>query len=402
MNILFAFANYSYPPKEGMHVQITLLLQQMQKLGHRCFVVTYVKNGFVLDVTRFQRECPGVELVGVFPTSSGYSALGVKNLLRNFVPASLFPGLHAFTACIRNAVVQHGVDVIHLEGIPLAPDLAQFKEVPVLFSTVDAWSLRQWRVMGRAPGLLRKLFRFAGYWFSRFLEQCYFPRAAAIHVVSGEDARYLQNLVPRANVVAIPVSMDARWAHVNLDSLPSMQAGSVLFSGDIRVDYIRDGLVWLLDAVWPQLPDPRLTLRVLGRAQPDPLLRQKALRCAAVEFVDWVEDFDAELAKAGVVVLPDQTGTGLKNRLIHALALARPVVSTSAVAEGIDVQSGTHLLVADTAKAFADAMHRFLSDTGFALRLGSAGRRAMLQTYAPAQVAALWDAQYRACCRRPT
>lgn len=395
MKILFACANYTYPPMEGMHLQFTLLLKQMQKLGHECFLVAYVRDGYVFDQERFARECPGVQVCGVMPTRSGYSSLGLKNLLRNFLPKGLMPQLGAFVQTIRSVCVQQSIDVIHLEGIPLAPDLPLLQPTPVLFSTVDAWSLRQWRVMQRTSRASSKIFRLGGYCFSRMLEQIYFPGAKAIHVVSEEDADYLRKLLPDNNVVTIPVSMDMRLEQIQLQHLPPSECGLMLFSGDIRVDYIRDGLMWFLVQVWPKLCTKQLHLRVLGRAQPDAELAEKASVCGTVEFIDWVDDFDAELSKASVVVLPDQTGTGLKNRLIHALALARPVVATSAVAEGIPVQSGKQMLIADIAETFAAAVDRMLSDKDFGMSLGAEGREKMLELYAPARVAAQWDRCYR-------
>lgn len=395
MKILFACANYTYPPMEGMHLQFTLLLKQMQKLGHECFLVAYVRDGYIFDQERFARDCPGIKVCGVIPTRSGYSSLGVKNLLRNVLPRGLMPQLGAFVRIIRSVCVQQSIDVIHLEGIPLAPDVPMLKPMPVLFSTVDAWSLRQWRVMQRTSRLLSKMFRLGGYGFSRMLEQKYFPRADAVHVVSEEDADYLRKFLPNQGVVTIPVSMDSRLEHVKLQDLPPNECGLMLFSGDIRVDYIRDGLVWFLEQVWPKLQATQLRLRVLGRAAPDAELAKIASACGAVEFIDWVDDFDAELSKASVIVLPDQTGTGLKNRLIHALALARPVVATSVVAEGIPVQSGGQMMIADVAEAFAAAVDRILCDKDFGASLGAMGRERMLELYAPARVAAQWDRCYR-------
>jgi glycosyltransferase involved in cell wall biosynthesis len=104
-----------------------------------------------------------------------------------------------------------------------------------------------------------------------------------------------------------------------------------------------------------------------------------------------VADVRHYLARAAAVVTPLRVGSGTRLKVLEALAMAKPVVSTSVGCEGIDVVDGQHLLVADTPAAFAEAVLRVLADSDLARRLGSAGRELVQDRYS-------WRSSAEALC----
>ena len=132
--------------------------------------------------------------------------------------------------------------------------------------------------------------------------------------------------------------------------------------------------MWLLDHVWPlvrkQLEDAELDLA--GRHMPDELI---SVPERGVNVLGEVEDAASTYDSACAVVVPLHAGSGMRIKLAEALAAGRPVVTTSKGMEGLDLQDGVHVLVADTAEAMSDALVRVLTDAGLALHLGQAGRQ---------------------------
>jgi len=98
-------------------------------------------------------------------------------------------------------------------------------------------------------------------------------------------------------------------------------------------------------------------------------------RSERIEVVGAVDDVRPHLAAARVVVAPVRFGTGMRGKVLEALAMGRPVVTTHVGAEGLGATSGVDLLVADDAGGFAAAVQRVLTDTTLAERLGAGGRR---------------------------
>ncbi len=155
---------------------------------------------------------------------------------------------------------------------------------------------------------------------------------------------------------------------------------TVVFVGACNVDANRDGVEWFVAAVLPHLralrPDVRV--RVVGHA-PDDLAGR--LREQGVEVTGYVDEIIPYVAGAGVAVVPLRTGGGTRLKIIEALAIGTPVVSTTVGAEGLDVVDGEHLLLADTPEGFAAAVVRALSDADLRRRVEVAGRRLATERY---------------------
>jgi glycosyltransferase involved in cell wall biosynthesis len=91
------------------------------------------------------------------------------------------------------------------------------------------------------------------------------------------------------------------------------------------------------------------------------------------------------MGAATVAAVPIRMGGGTRLKVVEGLAMARPLVSTSLGCEGIAVRDGEHLLIGDTAEAFAAAVVRARDDPELGARLGAAGRELMAERYS-------WDA----------
>jgi hypothetical protein len=100
-------------------------------------------------------------------------------------------------------------------------------------------------------------------------------------------------------------------------------------------------------------------------------------------------------------VAPLRFGTGMRGKVLEALALGRPVVTTSVGAEGLGATSGRHLLVADDAADFAAAIRRVLDDPRLAAELGAGGRALVEARFDWGTIAAAHDEISDAVLREP-
>jgi glycosyltransferase involved in cell wall biosynthesis len=143
-----------------------------------------------------------------------------------------------------------------------------------------------------------------------------------------------------------------------------------------------DGVRWFTRAVWPRIraARPQTRFDVIG-ARPPRALRTLARPGNGVRFTGYVADPTPHLEGAGVVVVPLLAGSGMRVKILMALAHGLPVVSTTLGCEGIDVEAGRDLLVADTDDAFAAATLRVLNDRTLADQLGRNGRHLIEQRY---------------------
>ncbi len=208
----------------------------------------------------------------------------------------------------------------------------------------------------------RKMRRFEGETLRRF--------ATAI-AVSARDAEALARDYGHPRVRQIPTGVDLEFhAYTEPAAIVAPGGGTVVFSGAMDWAANIDGLRFLMDEVWPivRARRPGVTGVGVGR-NPSDALRAQGARCGWT-FTGYVDDVRPYVQAADVSVIPLRVGSGTRLKAFEAMAAGRPMVSTTLGVEGLDVTPGQHLLVADDAVGFAEAILRLLDDD--VLRLGMA------------------------------
>ena len=122
-----------------------------------------------------------------------------------------------------------------------------------------------------------------------------------------------------------------------------------------------------------EIPEARLT--IVGRNPPRDFLRLARQRPDRLNVAGYVPDLTQHLQQAAVVVVPVLSGSGMRVRILEAMARAMPIVTTNVGREGIDARPGEDLLVADSPEGFADQVVKVLRDPALQARLASGGRR---------------------------
>ncbi len=249
-----------------------------------------------------------------------------------------------------------------------------------------------WRAQGRPSRLGPVLLH-------RYLRELDFELraiAAADHVVtmSAEDAARLRRFLPQLDVSVSPVGVDTTY-YAPTRAEPTCD---LLFVGNFGHPPNADAVRFLVDDVLPRLGRPAL-LRVIGRDMPSAI--HALARPGIVDVVGPVDDVRPHLAAARIVAAPVRFGTGMRGKVLEALAMGRPVVTTSVGAEGLGAVSGEHLLVADDAGRFAADCRRLLDDPALAERIGGAGRTLACARFEWDLVADAHDAIYERALHAP-
>jgi glycosyltransferase involved in cell wall biosynthesis len=165
----------------------------------------------------------------------------------------------------------------------------------------------------------------------------------------------------------------------------------VLFFGAINYFPNIDGVLFFEREIWPLLAasHPRARLKIVGQYPTPEVL---ALQGPRVEVAGVVDDLRPHLARAAAVIVPLRMGGGTRFKILEAMAMAKPVVSTAIGAEGIDSAQGRNILLADAPADFAAAVGRVLDDAGLAARMGREGRALVEERYSWDTAAKLLEA----------
>jgi glycosyltransferase involved in cell wall biosynthesis len=146
-----------------------------------------------------------------------------------------------------------------------------------------------------------------------------------------------------------------------------------------------DGVRWFAAEVLPQLraAHPRVHFTIVGMR---PTAAVKALACAGVTVTGTVPDVRPYLQHAAVVVAPLRVARGVQNKILEAMAMARPVVATEACGTGVDAVNGRDFVTARDGPVMVSAIDALLRDAAAADAMGAAARARIVSRYT-------WDAQ---------
>jgi glycosyltransferase involved in cell wall biosynthesis len=160
------------------------------------------------------------------------------------------------------------------------------------------------------------------------------------------------------------------------------EARRILFLGSLGYGPNVDAVRVLLRELLPRLrvARPEVGLDLVGSA-PAGEIAALAAATPGVELACDVDDVRPYLARAGALVVPLQIGGGTRLKIVEALGMQAPVVSTTIGAEGLALRDGEHLRIADGAEAFATAVLDVLSDPRAAQAMAARGRAVALERY---------------------
>jgi len=242
---------------------------------------------------------------------------------------------------------------------------------------------RQMTVIG---GPLRRLHNSVNWRKLRREEIDDWQRFDGVTFTSDVDQARARPLAPSMRSAVVPSGVDLRAFHPKPGD-PPPDGRTVMFFGINDYYPNTDGILFLVREVWPLLAasHPQARLKIVG---PRPTPEILALQGARVEVTGAVDDVRPHLAEAAAVVVPLRLGGGTRLKVLEAMAMAKPIVSTRIGAEGIDVVHEKHLLLADEPAQFAAAVGRVLDDTRLGARLGEEGRALVSARYS-------WEAAAR-------
>jgi len=185
----------------------------------------------------------------------------------------------------------------------------------------------------------------------RFTMQYYAPDLSISVTSSGVDIDYLQELPP---IPKEPI---------------------VLMTGYMKDPANEDGVEWFYNHIWPQLSKnhPELKFYIVG-AEPSRRIRHIFSKEPRIIITGEVKDLRPYRNRARVMVSPVRLGSGIRTKVLEAMAAGLPIVSTSLGMAGIEAQNGVNCLVADTPELFRRNIEWLLTDTSLGDRMASNAR----------------------------
>lgn len=392
MKILLLTQVLPYPPDSGPKIKTLNVIKYLAR-QHEVTLVSFIRGDQSTDIQSLQPYCSAIHTIQMkrSPKRDGWA------LVRSLASSQPWMMLRDDVAEMRNLVDRLSAsvrfDVVHADQLNMAQYALRVPGVCKVLDTHNAlWLLykRLWQTMKNGPQkwLLGRDWRLLKRYEARMCQN--FDQVMA---VSEEDRSALVEAVSGLpsgshlpNITVIPIAVDT-------DQQKPIQrnpgANHILYMGTMYWPPNIDGVFWFIRQVLPLIREqwPGLIFDVVGARPPQELLKLSG-DDSGICVTGYVKDTAPYLAQAGAMVIPLRAGGGMRVKILEALAYGLPMVSTSLGCEGIALQDGRDILIADTPHEFAQATLRLLKDRSLADQLGRNGRELVVSTY-----------DYRIACR---
>lgn len=379
MRVLLCALEAPLPPVNGLRLPLMHLLDELG-CRHEFGVVTLRHRD------QAQATAPPSWRLVTAPTSSPVGTArsvmafaGGRPLRSDLLARQIGAVLHREAARMRP-------DVVWVFSGRLAAVWRYVDAYPRVLSALDAWHRNveaEARIATRLRGALlvaeaRRVRRFEVHEFARY---------ERVVVVTDEDRRALSELAPSLPLVVVPNGVHAERFAVQAD----VDAERVVFHGVLSFGPNIAAAERLAVRILPLIRArrPRAHVAIVGYL-PTPRIRALADH-DGIDVTGAVDDVAPWLAGSAVYVCPMETGTGIKNKLLEAMAAGVPCVATPLALQGLNVRHGEHLLIADTDEGLADAAVRLMDDRALARRLSASAASYVRESHTWSAVAAAFE-----------
>lgn len=374
IKILFLSPYLVYPGALGGTQRLYSFIRHLSS-RHRLFLVHFAEGHELdrLDEAAGMKDlCVHAE---VFPRRRAGPATRLRRLLSPSPNAALHYRDRRVEALVDEIVVGREIDIIHVEYGWMAGYVRSAGRAAVLCEQeVASRALREASQAG-APALARVRGALHAWKYRRYERRMtgLFDR---VFVTTAEERAALEGCETASPIGIYPNVVDTD--RFRSDAGPTSPP-SILFIGNFRHAPNVEGLRWFLDNAYPRIRQEaqEVRLTIVGPAIPDDLAR--SAREAGATLSGFVPDIRPYLEECSIFVCPVVTGGGMRGKILEAMAMARPVVTTARGAEGIEAAGG--ILFADEPGDFAAAVVRLVRDPDLCMEMGRGARRLVAARY---------------------
>ena len=387
--MLVIAARLPFPPRWGFATRVYHLTRQIAA-RHNVTLLTYAGSADAENVERLRQEFAVEVVTRDHPSRRAKRAKQLRSLASRTPYDSLATYSGELQRLIDSVAASQRVDVVQIESTLLSIfRLPQDALVIVDEHNIDYEYYDRMRENERSP-LRRAFYRLEQHRFRRFEQRCWREVDGCV-MTSEREAEEVRQVAPETPAIGVPNGVDVDYFH---PSEEPVEPRTIVFNGTLDYRPNLDGAAFLVEQILPRLRERHPDVRVIlvGRGSKADL---ESFAAPGVEVTGEVPDVRPYLARAAVVAVPIRTGSGTRLKVVEGLAMGKPMVSTTLGSEGVDVRHEEHLLIADTAEAFADSLARLLDDPDYGDALGRAGRRKMVDEYSWAYAGELLESLYR-------
>ncbi len=194
-------------------------------------------------------------------------------------------------------------------------------------------------------------------------------------MISAQDAALIDH-PDHSEIKIIPNGVDTDYYKPE----PRARTLDLLFTGNMQYEPNVNCIIYMVEKVLPLLANefPHLQFVAAGK-NPSRELRQLSAR--NLQLTGWVDDLRSYYQQTRLFVAPMQIGIGMQNKILEAMSMGLPVITSSLANNAIGATHGKDVWIADSPEKVAEAIAYLLNNTELALTIGQNARKRMLDEF---------------------
>ena len=380
--ILWLSHNLPFPPKTGVLQRNYNLLREVSRLGEIHLLAVFqqailpIKQDLELARKELMKLCASVEIIHlpidnsrvIFTWTALKSVVTKDPFAANWIKS---PEMHNK---VRRLVDNFRFDVAHFDTISLAVYKDDVGDVPSILNhhNIESELMRRRSAIETNPAKKSYYRMEARKLLSYENAQC--PRFNVNFAVSPEDRDLLHRSMPDLKVEIVPNGVDTDYFR----KTPGREVKNrLIFAGGMNWYPNRDAVTYFAREIWPRLSKVdgiQFSVSFVG-ASPPPEIVDLARNDSRVLIPGFVDDIRPLFDEAEIFICPMRDGGGTRLKILDAMAMEKPMVSTRLGCEGIAVEEGRHALLADDPTTFASGIVRLAVDAELRQRMAEEARR---------------------------
>ncbi len=366
MRILQVTNKVPYPTNDGGAIACMNLTRGFSLLGHKVTILAMntVKHHTTLnEMPENIKELAEFKLVDVPAKITRISAL--FNLVFSKQPYNAVRFISkTFEVELEKILKENSFDIVQLEGLYVCPYIPAIKRNSTAKIVYRAHNIEHeiWnRTAALATGLKKWYLKNLSKRIRRFEKEMLNTYDFLVPITE-RDGIILKKM---GNNKPLHVSQTGIDSSMLIPNAKNLEHPSLFHIGSLDWAPNQEGLIWFLDNCWLEIHEkyPNLNFYIAGRNAP--VWFQRKLVLPNIIYMGEVSDAYEFINSKSIMVVPLNSGSGMRIKIIEGMALGKPIVTSIIGTEGISTTSGKNIIIAEDKQGFIEAISRLIEDRDF-------------------------------------
>ncbi|MCX7716612.1 MAG: glycosyltransferase family 4 protein [Endomicrobia bacterium] len=369
-----------YPPDDGSRIRTYQTIKSLQGRYKIDLCSFYTKEDNIVEAKKFLMTL--CDNIFFFP-------LPRINVLSQKL--FVYTGNKLIKKEVNKIIKKGNYDLVHVEKVIMLyyVDKKINKKISVI---IDSWgidSLISYQKFIFEKNFVKKKLKFLKYLRHFVSELNLLKKADVLVAITQQQANFYKKYIKNKKILLIPNWVDTEY----FCPCREVEKNSIVFTGIMDFYPNIDAVNFFCSEIIPCLKNKiDFKFYIVGKRPSKEILKFHNSKNIIV--TGEVEDIRTYLNKAEIFVSPLRTGSGLRNKILEAMACGKPIVATSCSCEGLDVEDGKHLLIADTPEEFADKVLSLLTSESLKQYISENARKFVVENFSVDKIKNIWIESY--------